>query len=64
MIKNFTYKRHVRTTRPDLNLFKVICGQKLITICRSEEKAIEMCENLNNDFWFLDRGQTRKDRWG
>ena len=34
----------------------------VVTICRTKDKADKLCEELNNDPWFLDRGYTRADR--
>tara|TARA_Y100000389_G_C17389070_1_gene478784 strand:+ start:563 stop:757 length:195 start_codon:yes stop_codon:yes gene_type:complete len=64
MTNDFKWKVHKDPARLGQELWQIVTGKTLVTICRSEEAAVEMCENLNNDRWFLDRGQTRKDRWG
>ena len=48
-------------------IWKIVIGASLsrpdvITICRTKDEADKLCEELNNDPWFLDRGYTRADR--
>ena len=64
MTKDFKWKTHSDAARPGVPLWHVTSGNVLVTVCRNESAAVKMCENLNNDRWFLDRGQTRDDRWG
>ena len=60
---DYKYKSFRHPRNPDRELFQVhLGGDVLVTTCRSESEAVEVCKNLNIDPWFLDRGQTRDDR--
>ncbi len=62
MTNDFKYAPYTNSSHPDIKLWKIICGKQITTICKSEEYAIELTENLNKDKYFLLRGQTQKDR--
>lgn len=57
------HRYHLHITHRGVEQWHVKTGHSLVTVCRNEDAAIEMCENLNKDKWFLQRGQTRKERW-
>ena len=47
MTNDFKWKVHKDPARLGQELWQIVTGKTLVTICRSEEAAIEMCENLN-----------------
>ena len=62
MTNDFKYAPYTNSSNPDIKLWKIVYGKQITTICKSEEYAIELTENLNKDKYFLLRGQTQKDR--
>ena len=60
---DFTYTQWSSRKNPNRILWQVLLAkQEVVTTCTTEIKAIDMCKELNNDRWYLLRGQTRADR--
>ena len=62
MTNDFKYEPYKNSSHPEVPLWRIVCGKQTTTICRTEDYAIELVEKLNEDKYFLLRGQTQTDR--
>ena len=59
---DFTVSEYIPQCEPTKIKWQIRCGGSLISIFNNEQIAHDTAKNLNIDPWFLERGQTQKDR--
>lgn len=60
---DFKVRPNTQTERTQENLWDVVVARELVTTVVGKEAAESVASKLNNDPWYMDRGQTRADRY-